>query len=98
MKMQLPEDRKEEGTAAVGGGRAGRKSPTCVGIASPLGSTGLFALEPVGRVFAVSCWLCAEQEVVCVLAAAGHKKEKKKRKGKEGECCFSWRPVLWRHL
>lgn len=67
-------------------GGAGRKSPTCVEIASLLRNTKLFALEPAGWLFAVSCWLCAEQKVVCVLVASGQKKKKtKNRKEKKKE-------------
>lgn len=64
-------------------GGAGRKSPTCVEIASLLRNTKLFALEPEGWLFAVSCWLCAEQKVVCVLVASGQKKKRGKKKGRD---------------
>lgn len=64
-------------------GGAGRKSPTCVEIASLLRNTKLFALEPAGWLFAMSCWLCAEQKVVCVLVASGQKKKRQGEKKKE---------------
>lgn len=64
-------------------GGAGRKSPTCVEIASLLRNTKLFALEPAGWLFAMSCWLCAEQKVVCVLVASGQKKKRQGGKKKE---------------
>lgn len=64
-------------------GGAGRKSPACVEIASLLRNTKLFALEPAGWLFAMSCWLCAEQKVVCVLVASGQKKRQGKKKKEE---------------
>lgn len=69
-------------------GGAGRKSPTCVEIASLLRNTKLFALEPAGWLFAVSCWLCAEQKVVCVLVASGQKKKKNQERKKKEELIF----------
>lgn len=63
---------------------AGRKSPPCVEISSLLRNTELFALEPVGWLFAGNCWFCAEQKVVCVLAASGQKKKREKNKGRAG--------------
>ena len=94
MKMQLPEDRKEEGTALQtrrggGGGGTGRRSPTCVEIASPLRNAELFALEPAGWLFAVGCWFYAEQKVVCVLVASGQEKKEREGKKKKEELIFS---------
>lgn len=66
-------------------GGAGRKSPTCVEIASPLRNTKLFAVEPAGWLGTVSCWLCAEQKVVCALVAS---RQKKKRGGGKEELIF----------
>lgn len=66
---------------------AGRKSPPCVEISSLLRSTELFALEPVGWLFAGNCWFCAEQKVVCVLASGQKKKENKGRAGFLGGLC-----------
>lgn len=60
---------------------AGRKSPSCVEISSLLRNMELFALEPVGWLFAGNCWFCAEWKVVCVLVAS--EKKKKERKIKE---------------
>lgn len=59
---------------------AGRKSPPCVEISSLLRNTELFALEPVGWLFAGNCWFCAEQKVVCVLVASGQRKKERKIK------------------
>lgn len=53
MRIQLPEDRKEEGTCLE------EKSPACAGIASPLRDTKLFALEPGGL------GICRELVVMC---------------------------------
>lgn len=93
MRMQLPEDRKEEGLELE------ERAPLVLRIAGLRGARGclLWSRGLVGAVGWLVGWLLFVEWFVCMLLR-GKKKKKKLRKGKKKgkKSWFSWRPVQCR--